>query len=592
MSEEIRARVNDFARQTVDIHLPVLVGLMAEAGQDPVEQAERISRVVALLRNADVTDSLTSDGRPVPVEIEGSGKYRQLVVNGQMLARADEGALASALAAPLARLLDISPVSTSLVFQMTDVRQMRGLAGQLTKQIEQELISLTEVEELVRWRLETFEQRLYRLVDGLGGWLEAPVLDRDTFVERVAECQTRWPEWRKLKGEPYITTWLEEVDAELGRTDWADSTEGLGEMIWDSVAISPLSALRQAARNLRSLSTAGDRRELLEVLAQVVGDEDDPIPGELSNWPSFQELLDAWQNLWREEDNAVGARRRAFPVPDISVYQPPGTAMGFSKPDNLPWDQPLLCWTMRERDGLRDLLGGTEKSLARRRAQIRIGRLSQDSQDEGLPLVDERRRARWIIQVPTKHPKLSEKFSAAVDRAYTALCASYQVAFSNLDKRQKKKALKLARGAYAGYLASTKPVWNRRLSVARKKSHDEMFPHFLSELAHALEWPIFVDVFEEGVELPAVSKMPRFTVPAVWFDGADFAPAWLPVETLGEALGQAPIRIRNVAVDSSGGRVKWLGDHQIEIAQLEELKTGNLLRSIHEGTLLMTVHEL
>ena len=592
MSDDIGARVTNFARQIVDVHLPVLVGLMAEGGQQPMEQAERASRVVSLLRGAQVKESLSKDGRPVAVEVQGTGKYRQLVINGKMLARVDDSALASAVAGPLARLLDVSPVTTSLVLQMADIREMRGLAGTLGKQVDGEVISLTRVEELVRWRLETFEERLYRLVDGLGGWLEAPVLDRDSFVERIGECETRWPEWRKLKDEPYISTWLDAVDAELGRTDWAESTAGLGEMIWESVAISPGSALRQAARNLRSLTSGGDRQKLLEVLAEVVGSEDDPIPGTLDEWSSFQELRDAWTTLWGEEDDALGARRRAFPVPEISVYEPPGPAMGFSAPENLPWDMPLLCWTVREREALRDLLGGNEESLARARSQIRVGRLSNNSRSDGQPLVNKARETRWIIQVPSRDPEMPEGFSEAVDRAYTALRASYEAAFANLDKKQQKKAIKLANGAYAGYLKSTKPVWRRRLSGIQYSPLPDIFSHFLTGLADALEWPVFVDVFEGSVDLSTVSNRPRFTVMAVWFGDSEFAPVWLPIETLGEALGQAPIRIRNVAVSPESDRVQWIGDHQIDIAELQELRTDTLLRCVNEGTLLMTVHEL
>lgn len=590
VSDQIRARVDNFARQAVDVHLPVLVGLMAERGMGTGEQAKRASTLVAMLRSATVAPSLNAGGRPVPIQIERNGAQHQLVINGEMLARVDDGALASALAEPVARMLQVSPVSTGLLFQMSDVRQMRGLAGQLGRQTNAELIALTQIEELVRWRLEIFEERLYRLVDGLGGWLEAPVLVRKDFMAHLAQCATRWPEWRRVKDQPYITTWLKEIDLELGRTDWADSTSGLGEMIWESVAISPRSALRQAARNLRNLSTDGDRRELLEVLASVVGGEDEPIPGSLQNWPSYQELLDVWQAMWREEDNTIGARRRAFQIPDISVFETPGESTGFSEPENLPWDQPLLCWTQREQDALGDLLAGMEKSLVRMRSNVRIGRLSTASREQGLPLISAEQGSCWLIQAPSKIPNMPDAFSAAVDRAHTAILASYEVAFSKLDAPMQQRAFKLARGGYSAFLSSTKPIWRRRLSTVRKKPLAEIFPVFVNALAEALEWSVFVDVFEDGITSPSVASMPRFTLPAVWYGDQSFAPVWLPVEALGESLGQTQLRIRNIAVDGDSDQVRWLGDHHIEVPHLDELATDNLLRSIHEGTLMLTIH--
>ena len=587
-----RTRVSKFARQTVDIHLPILLGLMAEGGQSPSEQAKRASSLVQMLKTVDVAPSLNSGGRPVPFEVEQGLDGPELTINGEMLAKVDDGAFASAMADPIGHILGLSAVATGLVLRTTNEQEIQSLATQVGGDPDAQPVSMTQIEQLVRWRIEIFEDRLYGLVDGLGGWLEAPVVPREEFIEIITGLSKRWAEYNDIGDHEYMRTWLEEVDAELGRTDWANSTDALAEMLWDSVAISPQSALRRAARSLRALTNSGDPQNLLEVLADVLGD-DTPVPGGLDHWPNYQEVLGAWTDLFSEEDDVLGARRRTQGVPEVTVYEPPGTAMGFSKPKNLPWNQPLLCWTQRECNGLRDLMQGNEKSLARGRTQIRAGRLSQTAMDDFAPPTDARAsRVRWVLQVPTKLPEVSGNFSEAVDRAYASLRAGYEAAFSNLDKSKKRQALKLAKGAYGGYLQSTKSIWSRRLSGVKKAPYDKAFQMMLTGLADALELPIFVDVFEQGVDTPAVSSMPTFTLPAVWYGDAESAPIWLPVETIGESLGQLKLRIRNVSVDTDTDRVKWLGDHHVQSRDLQELSAANLLRSVHEGALLLTIHRL
>lgn len=589
--QQARARVSHFARQTVDIHLPVLVGLMAEEGHGPDDQSRRASRLVKLLRSARVASSLASNGRPIPLQVENNGVDPKLLINGEMLSRVDDTALAAAMAETVAEILEVSPVATGLVLQTSDEQQIRGLAGQLGAPGTSEIISLTQVEQLVRWRLEMFEQRLYGLVDGLGGWLEAPVVPRDDFVEQIAQMNTRWPEWRQVADHDYVRIWLEEIDAELGPTEWADSTEALAEMLWDSVAISARSALRRAAQSLRALATDGDRRQLLEVLADIVGVGDEPVDDSLDNWPNFSDLQQAWTDLWREEDDVIGARRRIRRIPEVSVFAPPGVSMGFSEPENLPWDQPLLCWTRRERDSLRDLIAGMETSLARDCEQFRVGRLTEHRGEHvGPPAASDSTDRQWFLQVPTKLPAPADGFSRAVDVAFASIRAGYEVAFSNLSDPMKQRAMKLGRGAYGGFLQSTLSIWKRRLAGIDNAERDEAFRMMITGVAEALEWPIFIDVFESGIDLPPLASMPTFTVPAVWYEGVDFAPLWLPVETIGESFDQATLRIRNVAV-ADNKQVRWLGDHQVQMRDLQELSVTTLLRSVHEGTLLLTIHE-
>lgn len=565
--------------------------MMAEQGQDLSTQSMRASSVVNLLRTARVEERLLAHGRPVPLQFVEEDGSRQLLINGEMLARVDDSALASALSKPLADLLSMSPVAVGLVLQVADDQQVRGLATQLVS-YRASTIRLTRIHALVDWRMDTFNSRLVHLVNGLGGRIRVPEESLPECVQTIAGCDTHWPQFSAVEDTDFMQKCIARARGELGHTHWRDLGPELVEMVWESLVISPRSALRQTAQSLRALSIGTGRTELLAKMAEALGGNSGPIDGALEAWPGFVELRDAWLGLWQEEDDALGARRRIHEVPRICVFEPPGSSMGFSEPENLPWDQPLLCWTMRERVALRDLVSGMEQSLARTRSQIRSGRLGDQAHRAGRPLTPEPNGG-WLIQVPRLLPSIPESLHTFVDIAFAATRESYTTAFNRLDTASQQRAIGLCRGAYSGYLASTRAVWSRRLASTTHgtKTPPMIFRALITGIADALEWPIFIDVFESDLKSPSVAMMPAFTVVAVWTPDADFAPVWLPVETIGEALGQAPLRIRNVAVDADGSS-RWLGDHSVDLAELRSLSTDGLLRSVHEGTLMMTIHKV
>ncbi len=589
MSDEIGARINKFARQTLDLHLPVLLGLMAEEGVAVEEQSSRASKLVTILRTLRVEPSLTNDGRPIAVALKEVDGEQRLLVNGQLVARVDDDALASALAEPVAHILEVSPVSVTLVLQLSDVALLRGLAGRLGRQSRGEVISSMAVGELLRWRLESFEERLYALVDGLGGWLEAAATPRQKFVAELTEMSSTWPEWRQVSEASYISIWREEVSRELERSDWADHTDELVEMVWESMVISPASALRQAAQKVRALPNGGEPEELLEVLADALETGAELGDRSLDSWPGFEDLASAWLSLIAEEDDLLGARRVNFAIPSISVFDPVGRAMGISKPENLPWELPLLCWTVRERGALCDLLQGMQKSLVADRAQIRLGRLGAAAMTKKGSPREDRQDTNWLVTVPSRWPGLTGEFGRAINAAYASVRQSYSEAFQALEAPARRQAMTFVSGTYSGYLRGTRPVWERRLRAVDGQSSQDRFRYFVTGLARALEWPIFIDPFEEGIESPPLAQMPRFTVIAVWYGDAEFAPVWIPAEAIGEALGQASIRIRNISVDSDCSDIRWLGDHEMDLGQLRQLSTDGLLRSLHEGTIRVAI---
>ena len=589
VSEAIRARVSSFARQTIDLHLPLLLGTIAERGGSVEYQADRAARLVEILSTTRLEPQLMRQGRPIPVELRRVESGVELRINQAMLERVDDHALANAMATPVAKVLGLPPSTVSLILNLSDERQIRGMVSQITG--EHLVVALTRIERLMRWRLATLEERLSRLVDGTHA--SGSVSGTEGFLRALGQIEGQWPRFEEVSATPYIGGWVELVRAEMGRTAFGESAEKLVEMLWESLVISPQSALRQAAQTLRGLSLKGDPRRMLSMLARALGEEGMPVDGSLHQWPSFEDILESWELLNAREDALIGARRGVEVAPKISVFTPPGESMGFSEPKNLPWDQPLLCWSMRERSALGDLLKGMAQSLEREMGPRRNGRLDEAAFLEqaealsGAPRLG--RQTLWQVNVPTVMPECALDFPRLMRRGFQVTSKAYREAFGNLGMMEQIQALNLAKGAYTGYLKSSAAVWKRRLVTDPDASPAEAFEVYLNGLARALEWPIFVDVFEEGIEEPKRAKIPAFTLLAVWTEGKDFAPLWLPVEAIGESLAQAPLRVRNIAVRSDGSAI-WLGDHHLERSEMRALSTEGLLRGIHDGAILLTIH--
>lgn len=588
MSTETEARVHQFARQTIDLHLPLLLGSIAERGGNSQIQVERASQLVEVLSGARLEPQLMRNGRPVPVELRRVDERIELFVNQTMLERVDDEALASAMALPVAKVLGLPPSMVGLILNLSDERQIRSLASQLGS--KNPVVPLTQIERLVRWRLQTLEARLGRLIEVANLTVDGA----ETFLETLKTRGDHWPRFEEIRDQDYLLSWSDRVGGELGRSVPAEGAQKLVELLWESLVISPRSAMRQAAQALRSLPAKANHQKMLVMLARALGEEGQPIDSDLQSWPSFEELHRNWEVLNAREDALIGARRSLSLAPPVCIFAPPSESMGLKEPASLPWEMPLICWSMRERSALNDLLKGLATSLEREMDSRKSGRLQDISFQSDTPLPEDHaigERIHWIVKVPTRLPTFPTDFSTHLNQAFKSTAAAYGQAFSKLPMMDQIQGLNLAKGAYSGYLPQSRAVWQRRLITDPDARPPEAFEIYLLGLARALEWPIFVDIFEEGLFTPRTTHLPGFTLLATWCEDSDFAPLWLPVEAIGEALGQVPLRIRNIEVRNDGSTA-WLGDHRLEIAELRALSTDGLLRGIHDGALLLTIHKI
>ncbi|WP_158542729.1 hypothetical protein [Lujinxingia litoralis] len=578
-------RVRRVAVEVLEGYLPALIGALAEKGLGAEEQARCVERLVAAFEGGRIAETLEEQGRPVLALLH---KERAGIrVNASLLSTLADDALTEAFAPILADALGLSPTLVSLIVRLRDDKEVRALAGQAARHASAPPVSPTRIPGLVSWRLDRFEARHAALISALGAELEPPEQVLREPLRRALASEVRWPEWFDVSEVPYLVDAVDRAATALRSTPWAGHASALTEVIWDCGGVSPQSALRQAAHTLRNINGV-NHRGALPVIACGLAEGHAPLVGRLGAWPDFAELARAWEELRRQEACVLGSWRGATELSEeFGVYDAPGVSIGLSEPVNLPWSMPLLCWSTRERDALRDLLRGMARALESNASAVRAGRLRAPAWDSAAPLGNGE-RVRWRVGLPRRVPAPPVDFEHALDRAFASARASMNARFERLNDDERQRAIALAQGAYSGYLTRTRSVWRRRLSPVRGMKSSQAFDALISELARALGLPLLIDVFDSPAPNASLAAMPAFCAITAWNDEGDFAPLWLPADVMGESFGNAPIRAR--VVHWAEGRARWMGDHVLQGQELRQLPGDRLMGSLYEGTLMMTLH--
>ncbi|TXD34978.1 hypothetical protein FRC98_17820 [Lujinxingia vulgaris] len=581
-----RHRARRVVVEVLESYLPALIGALAETGLGDEGQAARIERLVVAFEAMEVVAQLQERGRPVLTTFDATGAGA-LKVNAALLMELYPPALADAFAPTLAQLLGLSPTLVSLLLRLRDDQQVRNLAGQAARHAAAKPVAATRIPALVRWRLARFEARHAGLIAGLSESASSFDTSGREPLMRALAAEPRWPEWFDVSEVPYLQNAVEAASTALQTTPWARHAGALTEMLWECGGVSPRSALRQAARTLRTIQGV-DQARALRLVAEVLAEGAAPQSGELEAWPSFAELAQVWRDLLDQEARHLGSWRAASGQDlSLNVFDPPSEATGLSEPANLPWSTPLLCWSTRERDALRDLLRGMERALQGAAAPVRAGQLGARAFEKRAPLAQGERQP-WRVGVPRRVPAATAEMEGAIDAAFAATRASMNARFASLSDAEKQRALSLAQGAYSGFLTRARQIWERRLASVRAGKAERAFDGLITEVARSLGLPLLIDVFESPAPNAPLAAMPVFCVPTIWSDQADFAPIWLPIEVIGESLATAPLRVRMVTL--SQGALRWAGDHSVQPGELRKIPTERLLGSVYEGALMMTVH--
>lgn len=593
MTEKTQERVQYLVQELLNKHTEVLLVLMAEAGHEHTEQRRRMDRLVRTLQECHIDPNLMDAGRSVPYLLVDQEPTPLLKFNGTMLEQISDQEILMALSRPIATLLDLSTVTVGLVVKERDEKQLTALANHAARQLTRPVARLTEVEAIVEQRVQLFEGRLYELIYRLSDRSMTELKSTEDFIGQLIERSSKWPDWMEVEPYDYTLEAIRNCVEALEGVDGLPMAQVIVELVWESIGLSTQSFLRIAARTLRTGSGAFRRDFVLRSLALVTAESGQAIPEQITAWPSFADLATAWVELWKCEQELAGSRNANLDVPEVSVYSPPGDIMGLSEPESLPWQFPLLCWTVRERDALRDLLIGLTQALGKSQTSAPPPQVYLDLLDAyGSPLEMSNGRFNVGLQSLGVDVDPPEDYEAILLRALTSAYTTTRVQYGSLDESSRQRAFHLLLGAYTGYMPQAKAVWDRRFSKIREMEKAEAFATLITKIHHVLRLPILFDIFEEpDIDMAMLMPMPAFNLIVPMPEGIDQVPVHIPLGALKPSLGNAPIRIRVIRVPRDpNGTCTWLCDHELTLAELRTQSPDMMLRAVNNDILRMLVY--
>ncbi|MFU8806180.1 MAG: hypothetical protein ACNA8W_20375, partial [Bradymonadaceae bacterium] len=539
-----------------------------------------------------IDPQLVNGGRTVPVLLNMEASPPVLKLHGTLLQHVSDQEILTALARPLATLLHLSSVTVGLVVKERDEKQLTALANQAARQLTTPVAHLTEIEAIVEQRVKLFEERLYQLVYHLADRPLAELNGTEDFIGELIERSSKWPEWLDVEPYDYILEAIRNTVEVLGDVKGLPAIAVLVELIWESIGLSTQSFLRIAARTLRGGQGEIRRDYILHNLARVTSESGEPVCEALTSWPAFGELADAWVELWKCEQQLVGNRNANLDVPRVSVYAPPGDVMGLSEPESLPWQFPLLCWTIRERDALRDLLVGLTQALDKTQDSVAPPSVYLDlldAYDSPLKMSDD--HFNIGLQSLGVDVELPADYDALLLRALRSSYTTTLVQYGSLDEASRQRAFHLLLGAYTGYMPQAKAVWDRRFYKIKEMDRAEAFAALITKIQHVLRLPILFNVFEDpDVDMSMLMPMPAFDMVVALPEGLDQIPIHIPLGALKPSLGNAPIRIRVIRVPGDPkAACTWLCDHHLTLTELRTQSPDQMLRAVNNDILRMLV---
>ncbi|MFB6263187.1 MAG: hypothetical protein ABEL76_06105, partial [Bradymonadaceae bacterium] len=339
--------------------------------------------------------------------------------------------------------------------------------------------------------------------------------------------------------------------------------------------------IRHAARELRDTSADLDR--LLPALADVVSATEADVPDAASEWSDLAPVAEAWSMLFRTEQRFLSWSTVGRPTPELSVFEPPLESLHLNEPESLPWELPLLCWSVREQNALRDLLDGfcqtMEKELDDRpELPDRIERATDALELEPLEQPVDVHVADFDEEVSSEKRYRSERARRAADR-------NLRHQFDMLDDRTQQQALMRLRGAFDGFFQLSKPVWERRFQAWEELDGLDAFELLTREIRNVIGTAASIDPFAAPDELE-LRPAPTFAFSVAFEESSRVAKCRLPLIALEVAFDAAPAKIRLVEVpDDPEQPCRWLGDRELTLRNFVDRSTGDLLASIEDDTL-------
>lgn len=588
----LQQRVQTLVRKLLATHVNALQALMAEAGVAEAEQGWRLDRLVRGLREVQFQAQLTQNGRPLALQIDAQATPPLITLNSTLVADIEDAEILRALHAPIAEILGISTVGVSLVMTCHDERQLKQLINQVTRRPGVNCLPLTRVGALVEQRVELFEARLKAVAERFGEVVFWLFVGHDDFVAAISEDHDSWPRWEQIQDTEYMRKLIVEVGDGLTACAQVPAANLLVELCWESLELSPTAFLRHTAQQLRAHQSADNLRATLNAFCSILhGTSAEQAAQEASDaWPIFGDLNACWRALFLAEQRTLPGHPGAPTPPPIPVFEPAQHIFGLNEPSDLPWEVPLLAWTLREVEGLRDLLAGCSQTLQGAQAVQKMARFEPQ-----LPRHAPREAALTVDQAPEKlraqllwrANELPADYATLRTRAFDACLAALTAQFRRLSDPDQQRVLRTLRAAYDGYFADARAVWARRFQAWKAWEAQRAFEVLSSEVSQVFGQAMLFDPFTAPTD-DEIAFVPDFVLVAARPLHAPNISAHLPLAALRQTTRGATLRVRLVDVPTHAP-CRWAGDVAFTMAMVEEHPLRVALDAIQNDSLRLLI---
>ncbi|MEZ4460768.1 MAG: hypothetical protein R3E66_13770 [bacterium] len=573
MAQTIRDRVDRLVREALDSHVDLLAVLLAETGLESELQVARLDRLICALQARRFEPTIFEEGRRMPTSVDFSSDPPAVLLNEELLGRVSDDEVLSALARPIGQILEVAPVSVAVALQIRDDRFIKNLTTKASRRSDQATVRANDIPAFVEYKMEVFGTRLATLAKALGREHSFDLVTNDETLAALGG-RASWPEWADVGNLRLSGQAIEGLRTALVDTVWSDSADKLCELVWDSLALSGQTFLRHAGRDLRG-ENVPQLTEVLSALLAAVAEQERTLSDDPSTWAVYTDVHEAWLQL---DD----AERRTFGVsvgqPDrrpVSVVGEAGVCFGLSEPASLPWDVPLVCWTVREQSALRDLFVGISKTLPNA-AKVHFFPLSALNRDE--PRLQDGDASAWSLQIASSKLEVVSVDSDDIARAYASALATLTEQFVALPLNHQDEAIRRLRKAYDDYFPDWSEIWTRRFAGTRGSSFHEL----LTGIQHMVSSPIMFDPFMRPSN-PDLAPYPTLTTIVAREPDMDAVPFWVPISILGSTQKGPPVRVRLIRVAESG--CAWESDKTVSLPKLDAQPVDLVLNAVHGDSL-------
>ena len=588
MKDQLHQRLMRLFDDLVFKHLDLLILLVAEQGEGAQSQRDRAERLVRTLFGSTVCDTLSDQGRRIPLSLENSGDLPALQFSVEMMSQVSDEEIFNSLARPISQILDVPAINVGLVLQGHDDKQLLNLYHTGRRRLDVEVVRAASLRAVIERRIYNFGQRLRlfveRLVDGARVKLSSPV----AFLSHV-EALPGWPEWLDIELHPFISTLVTQTEEAIEGAESIPPASTLVEICWESLAVSPQTFLRTASRSLRTKNLPLNER-VLGAMADIAAQGRVEQVVSLHAWPSLRDLEHAWHTLVTLEYDTLGRHHHGDRViPKVNVLHAPRDAMGLREPVELPWDVPLAAWSVRETTALRDLLQGFVQAQRVEDGQEKEPEhlLVEQGEEGEPPLSLEGDRRHVELRIVSGKLGMPSGYEVMRERATESVVRRLKAQMDALGQGQTRGVLARMRGAYDGFFMGTKHVWERRLQGWQLDAPDVALKRLTQEVSLLFGCPVLFDPFE-APDVDQLRPMPTFCFIVPISSSLDRASFSIPLSalTMTDATGLPPIRVRIVEVPSTSvAPCRWICDRELTIEDLSGEPIPTTLNAIEDDML-------